>query len=147
MGKASKSSSTKAQKVKRPTEKEAQPEDADSLSRCFLCGEDAGCKICADCGSAAYCSEAHLKLHRPEQLCFPFRVDSREGVGRCLIATRDIQPMGKIIEERFRVKNCIVLNCTYRINIIRSDSGLRPESQHILCVPALSEASQRETPI
>ena len=42
-----------------------------------------------------YCTEEHLKLHRPENLCFPFRVEQKEGVGRYLVATRDIQPMGE----------------------------------------------------
>ena len=33
-------------------------------------------------------------MFRPENLCFPFRVDFKEGVGRCMVATRDIQPLG-----------------------------------------------------
>ena len=43
-----------------------------------------------------YCTEEHLKLHRPEKLCFPFKVEQKDGVGRYLVATRDIQPMGEI---------------------------------------------------
>ena len=43
-----------------------------------------------------YCTEEHLKLHRPEKLCFPFKVERKDGVGRFLVATRDIQPMGEM---------------------------------------------------
>ena len=38
-------------------------------------------------------------MFRPENLCFPFRVDFKEGVGRCMVATRDIQPLGLASER------------------------------------------------
>ena len=61
-----------------------------------------------------YCTEEHLKLHRPEKLCFPFKVERKEGVGRYLVATRDIQPMGEsghqLISRTFTLK-CVFL-CT-----------------------------------
>ena len=35
------------------------------------------------CGLVAFCDDPeHKRLHRPEQFCFPFMVEKREGVGR-----------------------------------------------------------------
>ena len=51
------------------------------LDVCFLCAEPATF-TCDKCGLVAFCSEAHQKLHRPENFCFPFMVEQMEGVGR-----------------------------------------------------------------
>ena len=51
------------------------------LDVCFLCGEPSTF-TCDKCGLVAFCSEAHQKLHRPENFCFPFMVEQMEGVGR-----------------------------------------------------------------
>ena len=41
------------------------------------------------CGLVAFCDDPeHKRLHRPEQFCFPFMVEKREGVGR-LVSKRD----------------------------------------------------------
>ena len=40
-----------------------------------------------------YCVQAHLKLHRPEGFCFPWMVEQRAGVGRYVVAVRDIAPL------------------------------------------------------
>ena len=34
------------------------------------------------CGLVGFCGPEHAFLHRPEQFCFPFMVEMREGVGR-----------------------------------------------------------------
>ena len=60
---------------------------------CFLCAGSPA-SVCPDCGLAAYCSEAHRQLHRPEKLCFPFKIEYRPQVGRFMVASRDIQPLG-----------------------------------------------------
>ena len=58
-----------------------------------------------------YCTEEHLKLHRPEALCFPFKVERKEGVGRYLVATRDIQPMGEMGNQL--IASTITLKCIF----------------------------------
>ena len=40
-----------------------------------------------------YSDQAHLKLHRPEGFCFPWMVEQRAGVGRYVVAVRDIAPL------------------------------------------------------
>jgi hypothetical protein len=59
------------------------------LSVCFLCAQPAT-STCDVCRLVGFCGPAHGKLHRPEEFCFPFMVEQREGVGRLVVATRDI---------------------------------------------------------
>lgn len=63
---------------------------------CFLCAEPATEK-CPACDLAFFCSENHAKLHRPENLCFPFKIKYDPLVGRYMVATRDIEPLGKVV--------------------------------------------------
>ena len=44
----------------------------------------------------SFCSGQHQALHEEEGRCLPFTVATREIVGRCAVATRDIQP-GELI--------------------------------------------------
>ena len=62
------------------------------LDVCFLCAAPAT-SVCDKCGLVAYCSEFCLKVHRPENFCFPFMVEQKEGVGRFVVAVRDIEPL------------------------------------------------------
>ena len=62
---------------------------------CFLCSRTDCDSKCEHCGLVYFCGDDHKRLHRPEQLCFPFRIEVKEGVGRCMVATRDIQPLGE----------------------------------------------------
>jgi len=39
----------------------------------------------------------HKKLHRPENFCFPFMVREVGGVGRTLVATRDVEPLELVL--------------------------------------------------
>ena len=71
-----------------------KPSSAGGGQCCFLCS-GLPATLCPDCGLASYCSEAHRQLHRPEKLCFPFKVEYTPNVGRFMVATRDIQPLGK----------------------------------------------------
>ena len=44
----------------------------------------------------SFCSAQHQSLHEEEGRCLPFTVATRDMVGRCAVATRDIQP-GELI--------------------------------------------------
>ena len=44
----------------------------------------------------SFCSAQHQALHEEEGRCLPFTVATRDMVGRCAVATRDIQP-GELI--------------------------------------------------
>ena len=74
---------------------------------CFLCGHSgpesceprAVVQQCSDCQLAWSCSD-HAKFHSGDGRCFPFKVSVREGRGRCLVATRDIQPGELILRDK-----------------------------------------------
>ena len=40
------------------------------------------------CRLVGFCGPEHAQLHRPEQFCFPFMVEMREGVGRLVLIIR-----------------------------------------------------------
>ena len=63
------------------------------LERCFFCDIQAQ-NVCSNCQLVAYCSPEHLKVHRPEKICFPFVVQTSPNVGRYMVATRDIKASG-----------------------------------------------------
>jgi len=63
-----------------------------NLTVCFICSKPAT-ETCDKCNLVAFCSEEHKKLHRPENFCFPFMVEQKEGVGRYVVAVRDIEPL------------------------------------------------------
>ena len=71
--------------------------------RCFLC-ETACDRPCDACGDVYFCCDDHRDLHRPSSspaaLCYPFRIVSFDGVGRALVATRDIAAGELVFEER-----------------------------------------------
>ena len=69
---------------------------------CWLAGCDKrGTLTCGGCQEARYCSKEHQrehwKVHRAQ--CRPFKVVRAPGVGRHLVATRDISPGEIILEE------------------------------------------------
>ena len=88
MGKAKKKS-----KSFHPNCQENEKEEEIDDNLCFLCLEP-GVEKCSHCGLISVCSKDHLKLHRPENLCFPFKIRKNDSVGRFMVATRDIQPLG-----------------------------------------------------
>ena len=55
-----------------------------NLAVCFLCAAPST-STCEVCRLVGFCGEQHAKLHRPEEFCFPFMVEQREGVGRWVI--------------------------------------------------------------
>ena len=62
------------------------------LDVCFLCAKKSTF-ICEKCGLVAFCSESCQKVHRPENFCFPFMVEQKPGVGRFVVAVRDIEAL------------------------------------------------------
>ena len=76
-----------------------------SSGRCFLC--EAACDgLCEACGEVYFCCDDHRDLHRPVAAessaaeCYPFAVVAVPGVGRALVATRDIAAGELVFEER-----------------------------------------------
>jgi len=85
-----------AAKTEMPPKRPEEPQNTyTNLEVCFYCGVKAT-GICEKCGLVGYC-EIHKNLHRPDNFCFPFMVEKREGVGRILVATRDIDPLELIL--------------------------------------------------
>ena len=78
-------------KVEKPNE-EVKENTYTNLKICFICAKPAT-ETCDICNLVGFCSEDHKKLHRPENFCFPFMVEQKEGVGRYVVATRDIEPL------------------------------------------------------
>ncbi|TRY75019.1 hypothetical protein TCAL_07034 [Tigriopus californicus] len=69
------------------------------MEPCFLCGKP-GQSECPDCRLVAVCSKEHKTLHRPEKLCFPFKIEQDPVKGRLMVANRDIQPLELILYDR-----------------------------------------------
>jgi len=70
---------------------------------CFLCSKPAT-GTCPDCALVHYCSDSHLRSHKPFGDCLPFRVGFVEGVGRVVLAVRDIKAGDVVITEHPIVK-------------------------------------------
>ena len=76
------------------------------LKDCFLCGRRQCDKTCALCG-LWFCSRAHQLLHQDQEgKCYPFQIRTKSGIGRYLVATRNIEP-GEIV---FREEPIIIGN-------------------------------------
>ena len=60
---------------------------------CFYCRKPAS-KVCKCCKIAYYCSDEHGNIHRPDDVCFPFKIDYLPHVGNFMVASRDIEPAG-----------------------------------------------------
>ena len=75
-----------------------------SEDQCFFCLEPA-VEVCSHCNLAGICDTAdHKKIHKPDDVCFPFHVEKRPGVGNIMVASRDIQPAGKDIKGSTYIK-------------------------------------------
>ena len=60
--------------------------EIDSLFKCDYC-------------SSQFCSAAHLWLHRNDEECYPYKIEEREGKGRCLIAAKDLKAGSLLFKE------------------------------------------------
>ena len=66
---------------------------------CFFCPNESTSK-CEECPQG-YCSEDHFKLHKSSDgTCQPFKLQVKEGVGRILVATRDILPFETVLQDK-----------------------------------------------
>ena len=75
----------------------------DSSDQCFICSSVASdqCEVC----QCQYCGHHHQYHHHPVTgQCLPYHVSRMEGVGRMILAARDIEPG----EEIFREKELVV---------------------------------------
>merc|ERR1719180_546736 len=70
---------------------------ANDKSECSLCQAPTSLS-CPACGVT--CCSLHLTAHRPADVCLPFPVRVGEGVGRYVVATRDIKAGQVILEDR-----------------------------------------------
>ena len=82
---------------------------------CFYCGTTDNVFKCEDCDQVFSC-EKHLKIHRPGKTCLPFTVITKEGVGRCAVASRDILAGEVVIEDNAAIiapaaGNLVCLEC------------------------------------
>ena len=67
--------------------------------QCWLCAEPAETR-CDHCDRVHFCGPGHRDLHRQHGVCRPFMVRRSDSVGRFMVATRDIEPLETILEER-----------------------------------------------
>ena len=65
------------------------------MESCFLCLEPAK-QTCEKCRNFSFCGEEHYSLHVNGRDCFPYRLDTKENVGRYMVASRNIEP-GELI--------------------------------------------------
>lgn len=86
---------------------------------CSLCQAPtaASCPACS-----APCCSLHTTAHRPQDVCMPFTVKVVEGLGRYVVATRDIAAMEIILEDTPAVlgpnyeTEAVCLECLNRVN-------------------------------
>ncbi|KAK9885451.1 hypothetical protein WA026_010947 [Henosepilachna vigintioctopunctata] len=67
---------------------------------CAECQEPADLN-CSGCRMVSYCGKEHQKKHwkQHKSLCRPFIIEQDEAIGKCLIATRDLNPGDLILTE------------------------------------------------
>ena len=68
-------------------------------NECFFCNSSIKLQSCEHCDKIYSC-ENHLQIHRPSNTCMPFTVVTKECVGRCVLAVRDILAGEVIIEDK-----------------------------------------------
>ena len=66
---------------------------------CFYCRKKAT-KVCQYCKTTFYCSDEHGKIHRPDDVCFPFKIEYLPHVGNYMVASRDIEPAGTYLSNK-----------------------------------------------
>ena len=67
---------------------------------CFYCRQKAT-KSCSRCKICFYCCDEHEAIHRPDDVCFPFRIEYAPHVGNYMVASRDIEPAGIYMYDQF----------------------------------------------
>ena len=130
---------------------------------CFLCGEvcpglereTEKLTDCEFCHEASFCSEAleigALSAHRPPGLnrCLPYRVSHRNGIGRILVANRDIRPGELAILDRAAAvlpeNQPVCLGCLIPIKPEAFPTSVKcPECSLPFCKPLCIENSSHQ---
>ena len=66
---------------------------------CFYCRKKAT-KPCQYCKGTYFCSDEHGDIHRPDDVCFPVRIEYLPHVGNYMVASRDIEPAGTVLLQK-----------------------------------------------
>jgi len=86
---------------------------------CSLCQAPTS-SYCPECNIP--CCSLHITAHRPRDVCMPFTVRVQEGLGRYVVATRDIAAMEVILEDTPAVlgpnyeTEAVCVECLGRVN-------------------------------
>ena len=75
-------------------------EETIKMVTCFFCDESEDIAQCSICNIVHYCS-LHESVHkrRDTGTCYPWSVETRPGVGRMIVATRDIACHEIVLED------------------------------------------------
>ena len=66
-------------------------------AKCFLCSAE--CEDTCQTCTLSFCSSSHLRVHKQTGKCSPWMVETRPGVGRVVVAVRDIQPFELVMRD------------------------------------------------
>ena len=64
-----------------------------ATEKCWLCRKEENLLTCDKCDLKSCCDD-HLEIHQtvgPKDKCLPFQIVYREGVGNCVLASRNIK--------------------------------------------------------
>ena len=104
--------------------------------QCFWCGTEA--PECPACRATGVC-EDHSAFHRQNGRCLPVRVVEKSGVGRCVVALKDLDPGELIFQDQPLVwgsKPGFCLSC------LRSTRDEHAECKMPLCQGCQHEANE-----
>jgi len=100
---------------------------------CFLCRSPSSV-VCGECGAHS-CSPAHGDIHRHAVAgCLPVKIEHRQGVGNCCVATRDISPGETILLDTPAVWGPNLKSAPKCLNCLGAWRGaLCPDCQFPVC--------------
>ena len=131
---------------------------------CFFC-ESEKCETCSSCGLVSSCVK-HKNLHTSKDgsFCYPWTVERRDGVGRILVAVRDIKHLEVILEDEpvglsptqdtpelclqcFKLipdANPYICSCGFPMCDVTCGAGERHKPEHDLYIAAGAQARGRQ---
>ena len=100
---------------------------------CFLCRSPSSL-TCESCGATS-CSPSHAAIHRHDRAgCLPIKIEQRQGVGNCCVATKDISPGQTILLDTPAVWGPNLKSAPKCLNCLAPWQGtLCPECQFPVC--------------
>lgn len=105
--------------------------------KCFFCGDSEQTEQCDICHISSYCEEhEHIHKHSSDETCYPWRVETREGVGRVVIAERDIQCHEIVLDEEpvgVSPTQDSPLLCLACFKLLDPDTALECECGFLMC--------------